>query len=45
LTAEIVTLVVGAVDGVVIVNEAVVAPAGTVTNEGTVAAAVFELTR
>jgi hypothetical protein len=45
LIAEIVTLEVGAVPGVVIVNEAVVEPAGTVTNAGTVAAAGFELTR
>ena len=45
LIAEIVTLDVGAVIGVVIAKEAIVEPAGTVTNAGTVAAAGFELTR
>jgi hypothetical protein len=45
LIAEIVTLPVPAVPGVVIVNEADVEPGATVTLAGTVAWAVFELTR
>jgi hypothetical protein len=45
LIAEIVALDVPAEAGVVIVNEADVEPGGTVTLAGTVAAAVFELTR
>lgn len=44
-TAVMETLVVGAVRGVETVNGAVVAPPGTITLAGTVAAAVLELER